>query len=323
MNPKQPRSQAGLTLLEAMISLAVLSLVAIPLSAIVLNHQRGREANQQQLFVQQSMNVVLTTFTDDVRAGIGLMTSRKQTDAFTIRQPLPDGGYTYVTYRFAKERLQRGSSSDAMSLPTQWRDVIDPQIFKVAGGSFAYYSIQNQDPKNDREVRRIELRDLQLLSSSKETYRPPAVSAVMRELPNARILRRFGSVSQNQGTGQNQGATWFRFSARNTSNAPVTLSAFRAEWNDSPPPNNQTYLDTVTVALVGMNGSGETWRGEYLVGGAAQNLPKSVTIAPGQEIAVEGKFRMSKQTFVYRTMRFQFYESATDLANPFVIPVLD
>lgn len=323
MISKRPRSQAGLTLLEALVSITVLSLVAIPLSAIVLNHQRGREANQQQLYVQQSMNVVLTTFTNDVRAGIGLMTSRKQTDAFTIRQPLPDGGYTYVTYRFSKERLERGTSSDATSLPTEWRDVIDPQLFKVAGGAFAYYSIQNQDPRNDREVRRIELRDLTLRSSAGETYRPPAVSAVMRELPNARILRLFGPVSQNQGTGQNQGATWFRFTARNTSNAPITLGAFRAEWNDKPAPNNETYIDTVTVALEAVNGSGETWRGVYPTGEAPQVLPRSVTLAPGQAIAVDAKFRMSKRTFVYRTMRFQFYEAASDLTNPFVIPVLD
>lgn len=323
MNLKRPRSQSGMTLLEAMIAVTVLSLVAIPLSAIVLNHQRAREANHQQLLVQQSMNVVLTTFTNDVRAGIGLMSSRKQTDAFTIRQPLPDGGYTYVTYRFAKERLERGSSSDASQVPTGWQTVIDPQIFKVAGGSFAYYSIQNQAPKNDREVRRIELRDLALLPSSGETFRPPAVSAVMRELPNARILRRFGTVSQTQGSGQNQGATWFRFTARNTSNAPVTLGAFRAEWNDSPAPNNQTYIDTVNVIAEGANGSGESWRGEYIVGGAAQVFPRSVTLAPGQAVSVEAKFRMSKNIFVYRTMRFQFYEAASDLTNPFVVPVLD
>lgn len=313
------RSQDGFSLVEAVLAIAVLGLIAVPLSSLVVNQQRARETNTQKLLVQQSMNLVLTTFTNDVRAGIGLTSSRNNTKAFTIRQPLPDGAYTHVTYRFADQRLQRGVSSDG-SLPTQWQDVIDPEIFKVAEGSFAYFSIQNEIPKKDAHVRRIELRDLKLLSASKEPYFPPAVSAVMREQANARTLRRVGSSSQEKGSGQDNGATWIRFTARNTSPNEITLAAFRAEWLD---PNYETYVDTVRVNREGENGNKYQWNGKYQAGGTLQSFKDGLKLGPSEGIVVEAKFRMNKQTFVYRALRFQFYDNLTDLANPFLVPVID
>lgn len=312
--------ERGLTLLETLMALAVLVIIAVPLAGLVYKGNINRKGEQDRMFSQQATSVVLTQFTNDVRAASGLMGPISDAQALKLRQPTATGTYSYVSYRFADGKLQRGTSDSEDRGPTTWSNVIDPSIFTVQAGTFAYYTLGNLVATRAKDVRRIELRELVLKSvNSQELLMPDAISASMREMSNARALRRNGPAPS---VVKDKGAVWVRTGAINLTNLPLTFGSFSAEWTDMSP--DPSPLDTLDLMLSDQNGKVTTWRagpGErYFPGDPPRPLPEQVTVQKGVEVSVNFKFR---DTAVITGLTLRFYDPAdTTRSNPYVVPIL-
>ena len=177
----------GLTLVEMMVACVIVALLSLSVFGVASSAALGRVRDQDVLVRQQALAQALSIFSEDVRSSAGL--AAPTATSFTLRHPLTAGGFTFISYRLAGDRFQRGETPVRLAAPTTWADVFDAEQFRVASGSFAYYSLGNGGSASSLTTRRIELANLKLMSRRmNEAVSAPAISAVMRESANARDL---------------------------------------------------------------------------------------------------------------------------------------
>lgn len=309
-------NQRGITVMELMVAIGIFAIVVVPISALVYKSQMARHASQESLYSQQEGAVVLSRFTDDVRSSTSMTSPLSQSTAVTMRQPTSLTTFTYVTWRLADGKLQRGESASATSLPTAWQDVIDPGLFTVEAGRFAFYTLNNGTPKTNTEARRLELRELVLKSKTTGSQKkPPAYSAVMREAAQTRSM----AVTSPWETWGNDNS-WhssvhIRFQLKNLSDNALSLGAFAATWDDQQAGG---YIKSMDLSAV----SSSSWGGgqsEYRSGGVPQTLDQPLSVAPGGTVTVELHV-IPVQELTSFTM--SLYDAAdTARATPYVLKV--
>ncbi|HEY9854815.1 MAG TPA: hypothetical protein V6D05_03690 [Stenomitos sp.] len=309
-------SERGITILELVIAIGIFAILVVPLSAIVYKSSIARRTGQDSLYGQQDGAVVLSRFTNDVRASTYMVSSLGQTSAVTMRQPTSLTTSTYVTWRIDGGKLQRGQSPSAATLPTSWQDVIDPRIFSVEAGQFAYYTLNNGVPKSNDEARRLELRSLTLKSKTTgSTLVPPAVSAVMREPAQARALTVTGPWT-TWGDDQNwHNAVHVSFPLKNQSDKGLSVGSFAATWDDH---SAGGYIKSMDLA----GDSSSSWGGgqaTYFSGDAPQDLDRPLTLGAGSTGSITFHF-MAGQRIESFTMTL-YEASDTTHSKPYVLKV--
>jgi hypothetical protein len=305
--------QLGLTLQEVAISLAVVSIVAVPVSFTVLNNMRIKDGAEGSMVHGQSMNLILTRFTSDVRAADGLVSSVYTIDSLVMRQPLADGSRLYVTYRIASGRLQRGESSSANIAPTTWIDIIDPGLYTVAAGDFGYFTLNGDSAASSQDARMIELRNLRLLPKDGEAQHPSAVSATMRAPGGV------GSVvvsAPPQLSPDPAGGTWIHLSVTNVTGDPMAFKGFEAVWNDDPRPGNNCSLDQVRL---GTAPSQTSWSGNYVSGDAMSAFSPPFALGGGQTAPIALHLLAQTPGFSVQGLIFRLFPA--DGSAPILIPV--
>lgn len=314
--PSHRPNERGVTVLELMIAIGIFAIMVVPLSALIYQSSMARRTSQDSLYSQQEGAVVLSRFTDDVRASTYLVSPLSQLSAVTMRQPTSLTTATYITWRIDNGKLQRGESSSATTLPTAWQDVIDPQIFTVEAGRFASYTLNNGVPKSNDEARRLELRELALHSKSTgSTLKPPAVSAVMREPAQARALSVTGDW-KTWGDDHNwHHAVWAEFPVKNQTDKDLSIGAFAATWDDHKAGG---YIKAMDFAA----DNSSSWGGgqaKYRSGDAPEDLDRALSIGAGRTATIKFHF-MAEAPIESFTMTL-FEASDTTHSKPYVLKV--
>lgn len=309
-------TQRGITVMELMVGLGIFAIVVVPLSAIVYKAQVARHASQVSLYGQQEGAVVLSRFTDDVRSSTSMTSPLNQSAAVTMRLPTSLTTFTYVTWRLSGGKLQRGESASATTLPSAWQDMIDPGLFTVEAGRFAYYTLNNGTPKTNTEARRLELRELVLTSkTSGSQQKPPAYSAVMREAAQTRSMAATGPW-ETWGDDHNwHNSVHIRFQLKNLSENALSLGAFAATWDDQ---NAGGYIKSMDLAAL----DSSSWGGgqsEYRSGGTPKALDRPLSVAPGGTVTVELHVKPEQEL---TSFTMSLYDAAdTARATPYVLKV--
>lgn len=314
--PSPRLHQRGVTVLELMVAIGIFAILVVPLSALIYQSSMARKTSQDSLYSQQEGAVVLSRFTDDVRASTYMTSPLGQLSAVTMRQPTSLTTSTYVTWRIDGGRFQRGESPSATTPPTAWKDVIDPQIFTVEAGRFAYYTLNNGMPTTNDEARRLELRALALHSQSTgATLTPPAVSAVMREPAQARML----AVTDDWRTwGDDQNwheAVWAEFPIKNQADRDLTFGAFAATWDDH---RAGGYIKAMDLAADDRSSWGNG-QAKYRSGDAPQELDRPLWLAAGQTATVKLHFMTEARLESFTMTLFEASDPAH--AKPYVLKV--
>lgn len=308
--------ERGITIMELMIAIGIIAIMVVPLSALVYQSTMARGSSQDSLYSQQEGAVVLSRFTQDVRASVQMTSPLAQSTSVTMRRPTSLNTFDYVTWRLQDGKLQRGESTSAAAAPSRWQDVIDPNVFTVQAGRFAYYTLNNGVPQSQDEARRLELRDIELHSKSTgSTLKPPAVSAVMREPAQTRAMSVEGDW-ETWGSDQKwQGTVHIRFRLRNHAGKALQVGAFAATWDDQ---RSGGYIKSMNLDTADRS----TWGGgqsEYRSGDAPQTLDRPLDVAAEETITVELDVRPVEE---FTSFTMTLYE-ATDTAHsrPYVLKV--
>ena len=277
--PSFLRPRPGMSLLELMVSVVIGGAVAMGVTSLAVREVDGRGSNQENLLNQQAMALVLSTFSQDVRAASGLV--RATPTDFRVRKALTDGTYLYVSYRLLDGKLQRGTGAQKGADPATWVDVMDSTRFNVANGQFSYFMLGNGSGGSQALMRRIEITGFQLRRSrTNALVRTPPISAVMREASNARDLT---SACAPEVHGHDGGANaWasgtvhVTLCALNRSDRAITLDAFAGDWASGSAPN--------PIEALKLDQGGVLWgqgQAEYLKNGAPLTFEAPVTIPAG------------------------------------------
>lgn len=327
------RARPGLTALDTLLAVALVSAVAVPLATVAVRSGPTRSANQEELIAQQSLASVLTRFSQDVRSSSGLGDAGPS--RFTLRQAA-GGTFRYVTYQLTGGRLQRGESASAAGVPTSWEDLLDPALVRVSAGSFTYYAWANQSAESSKLFRRIAIAGFGLESArTGQKLNAPPISAVMREGANARsfILATApefrahkeaahgdtpGGKDNDQdaasGNPNRLDAMHVDLSLTNHSPHPARLAAFSGTWDEGGA--------NALVSLGFKGGPKGGWGGgqaAYHSGGAPQALDGVVTLAPGQSFQLHLKYKMATSV---RAIALRFYEAEdTARRDPFFLDI--
>lgn len=219
------RPRRGITMPELMLAVFVLALVMVPLAGLVTRSMSARNSNQVSLAEQQTMDVVLTRFPQDVRASNGLVSSLNTTNSVTLRQPLTTSTFKFVTYRVANDALQRGEAATDTAPPASWENITDPGTLKLTQGSFAFFTSTNEAATTARAARRIEFGRIVMITPSGVTVTPPAVSGVMREQASAYNLRASNFEQDSEGS-----AKWYSFDVANLDSTDFRVMGMTASW---------------------------------------------------------------------------------------------
>lgn len=306
--------ERGVTVLELMVAIGIFAIMVVPLGALVYKSQMARRDSQDSLYSQQDGAVVLLRFTEDVRASTHMTSLLSQASAVTLRQPTSLTTFTFVTWRIAEGKLQRGESATAATPPGTWQDVIDPAIFTVEDGRFAYYTLNNGVPKTNDEARRLELGQLRLKSKSTgSTQTPPAVSAVMREPATARALTPTADWT-TWGDDQNwHHSVHVAFSFENGSGKDLEIGAFAAAWDDHKAGG---YIKAMDFSA----DNASSWGGgqaEYRSGGAPEVLDRPLTIRAGTSATIKFHFMAEREIESFTMTLFE--ASDTTHSKPYVL----
>lgn len=309
-------SERGITVMELMIAMGIFAIMVVPLSALVYKSTMARQVSQDSLHSQQDGAVVLSRFTDDVRASTNMTSPLGQSALVTMRRPTSLTTFTFITWRLSDGKLQRGESAEAATPPGDWQDVIDPQIFRVDAGRFAYYTLDNGVPKTNDEARRLELGDLALHSKSTgATLQVPAVSAVMREPAQARSLA-VTAPWTTWGDDQNwHHAVHVEFPFKNMAGKDLQMGAFAATWDDHAAGG---YIKSMDLAADNTS----TWGGgqaEYRSGGTPETLDRPLSIAAGETATVKFHFMAGARLESFTLTLFDAAD--TTHARPYVLKV--
>lgn len=306
--------ERGVTVFELMVAIGIFAIMVVPLGALVYKSQMARQASQDSLYGQQDGAVVLSRFTDDVRRSTHMTSPLSTLRAVTMRQPTSLTTFSFVTWRLEDGRLQRGESASQGTPPTSWQDVIDPQIFTVEDGRFAFYTLNNGQPTSNDEARRLELRELQLKSKSTgSVLRPPAVSAVMREPAQARALTPSAPWT-TWGDDRNwHDAVHVEFPFENGSNKNLEIGAFAATWDDHAAGG---YIKAMDFAADNRSawGGGQS---AYRSGDAPADLDRPLSIGAGQKATVHFLFKAEAPIESFTLTLFE--ASDTTHSRPYVL----
>lgn len=292
----------GLTLVELMIGLSVVSVIALLVSTLTVRSFSLNRESRIGLQGQQDMAFALRHFSEDVRKANGLATS-PEAKKFVLRQ-LHEGGYRYVTYRFSGGKLQRGISSALQVSPAAWTEVVDPEAFQVKQGDFRYFTLEGISSDSRDSVRRIDLTGLRVQPlGSAEIREIPTLSATMREEPQARVLEApdEGIRASNASTKNPKVA----FMIRNSSDAAVTIRHVELAWTPPSPRDVGTTLD--------FGGFKKQSPGK---------LPGDVILAAGSSRELEADFKFEQDFALPATLTVTMYgPAANGRGRPYVMIV--
>jgi hypothetical protein len=336
-SPCSFKRRPGLSHLDVLLAMVVVVVVAAPLSMVAAQGVRGRSVTQEELFVQQDMAQILSTFSKDVRSASGM--TEALSDRFTLSH-LSGATPVYTSYRIASGRLQRGQSTKADVAPTTWRDVVDGDRFKVSKGAFTYYQWGNTSGASSKLFRRIEIANLQFENNrSQNKIDAPSISAVMREGANARALVLVGPPTWRAANGNlvdpeaaeddedskktsNCGpsnpsaldAMFSLFKVKNISRSTIEVSAFTGAWSKTDNKIESFTMDPGKKITWG-NGKAEIWPGATPV-----SMPSKVVIPAGGTADVKVFFKMGSKL---ESFALKLYDATdTTRTSPYVLQIL-
>lgn len=252
LTPRERRvhAQRGLTLVELLVGMTLLLLIAAPVASTLLKSMGVRSGQMKASTYQANVSALVSTFLKDVRSATALVSETTATGSFTLHSGTSPTAY--ITYRFANDMLQRGTSPTLSPGPTSWKDMFDGSTFKLSG-SMAFLTTGGSVASDAMYANTIQIVNFKALDkSTRDVFSHPTISAMMGSSGST------SGILALRGTAGILGNNTVTFSLKNVSARSVTISGYAVSWNDR---SANSVLQQFKCK--GASGDGDAWKGSY------------------------------------------------------------